>query len=116
MRITSVPFFSGESISMVSPRVCPILTLVLVIPVPVYIQISPSHSAMIDTASSGNMSLFSDGVSLLGENRNTALSPIKGCPSARAILIVESRLALATVESAVMIPVSVRSATRTHTL
>lgn len=116
MRITSVPFFSGESISTVSPRVCPILTLVLVIPVVAYIQISPSHSAMIEIASSGSVRIVGHSVSFFGENDINALSPRYGCPSGSAILTVDSRLALATVERAVMTPVSVRSATSTDTL
>jgi hypothetical protein len=71
---------------------------------------------MIETASSGSVTVALFPVSFFGENDIVALSPIYGAASAIAIRIVERRLALATVDSAVMTPVRARSATTTHTL
>lgn len=114
--MTSVPLASRESISTVSPSVCPIFTDSRVTPVAVYIRISPSHSAMIEIAPSGSVRRAGQSVSSFGENDMRALSPIYGCPSGSEIRTVERRLALATVERAVMTPVRVRSATSTQTL
>jgi L-ascorbate metabolism protein UlaG (beta-lactamase superfamily) len=113
--IISVPSFIVSSISTVSPRVFHIFTDFLSIPVPVYIDISHSHSAIIDTASIGSVRVSSHGVVFFGEKLISALFPIYDCHSEIEIRIVERRFAFATVESALMVPVSIFHSTSTET-
>jgi hypothetical protein len=65
-----------SSISIVSPRVLPIFIDFRIIPVLVYNEISHSHSAMIDIASSGRVSISSHFIVEVGVNNIEALLPI----------------------------------------
>lgn len=104
-----------SSISIVSQSVLPILIFFLVIPVPVYIKISHSPSETIDTESNGSVTSRDHSVLVSGEKFTIALFPIYDCHSGIAILTVESRFALATLERAVITPESVLSSTITST-
>ena len=113
--IISVPLSKVSSISIVSPRVFHILIFFLIIPVWVYIDISHSHSAIIDITSSGRINEFSPCITEFGVKLIVALFQIYGCHSGTAIRIVERRLEFATLERALITPVNTFSSTETCT-
>ena len=86
-----------------------------IISVPVYIDISHSHSAIIDTASRGRVSVSSHFMLFFGKKLISALLPIYDCHSEIDIRIVERRFAFATVDSALIVPVSMFHSTSTQT-